>query len=257
MAKVALVALGVLIVQTTNASGSRVGRADSSSSGKLSVRQKQERLLTKILKGIPSTHIARVGIGDPPIGNGPKGRTWLYFDIAAADDYHYVRGYWEGLIVAGLFMDVSRHEKLPRLWGRTFTIVRSGGKRIYDGSSPMYRPFKGDTTRASARQIVAVLQQSAATVNAKLRRVTFARPLGRLAPEAVVVANDPSAFLADRNDNVWKIVGPINTGNGRPRAEGVYLDVRDARNHWVTLSAYSVRTGSGAGLTNPKFSHGS
>jgi hypothetical protein len=215
------------------------------------------RLLTKILKEIPSTRIARVGIGDPPTGNGPMGRTWLYFDVAAADDYHYVRGFWEGLIVAGLFMDVSRQQKLPRLWGRTFTIVRPGGKRIYDGSSPMYRPFKGDTTRARARQIVALLQESTSTVNAKLLSVRFARPLGRLAPEAIVIANDPSAFLADRNNNVWKIVGPINAGNGRPRAEGVYLDVRDANNHWVTLSAYSVRTGTGAGLTNPKVHSGS
>ncbi|HEX6700996.1 MAG TPA: hypothetical protein VF101_09735 [Gaiellaceae bacterium] len=224
-----------------------------SATAALSVRQRQMRLLRKILKGIPSSHIARVEIGDPPNGNGPQGRTWLYFDIAAADDYHYVRGLWEGLVVAGLFIDASREEALPRLWGRTFTIVRANGRKIYDGSSPMYRPFRGDTTRASSHQIVSLLKQSASTVNAKLLSVSFARPLGRLAPEAVVVVNDPSAFLADRDNNVWKIVRPINAGNGRPQAEGVYLDVRDADNRWVTLSAYSVRTGTGAGLTHPKF----
>ena len=253
---VTLVALGVLIVPTTDASGSGGDQVDAGATGALSVRQKQMHLLKKILKGIPSSHIARVEIGDPPIGNGPKGRTWLYFDIAAPDDYQYVRGFWEGLIVTGLFMDVSQQQKLPRLWGRTFTIVRANGKRIYDGSSPIYRPFKGDTTRANGQRIVALLEQSASTVNAKLQSVTFARPLGRLAPEVVVVANDPSAFLADRDQNVWKIVRPINAGNGRPRAEGVYLDVRDANNQWVTLSAYSVRTGTGVGLTNPKFPDG-
>src|SRR5204863_7825228 len=73
----------------------------------------QQTLLRQILRGVPRAQIKDVTLTAPPEDFEPADATWIAFDVVASGPAENVRGFWQALVVAGLFRDESASRGLP------------------------------------------------------------------------------------------------------------------------------------------------
>jgi hypothetical protein len=214
----------------------------------------QTVMLDRILRGFPRMHLARASLGPTPPGWG-RGGVWVNYKVKVGrlTPTEGVQAIWEGDVAAGMLRDVSRGRRWPPVRGLSYTYVLQNGKERLDSVSAIGSAWLRGISQSSEGELRTVLEQSTAEAGVRLVSVEFAHPLGHATPEITVETDDPKAFLSDRYNNQWRIVGPINRAKPRPLAEGTFLVVQDAEGTWVTASGYAVRAASGVGTSNPVF----
>jgi hypothetical protein len=211
----------------------------------------QQQLLARLLRGLAGSDIARATIGPPPLSFGrPRGTVWLYVEIRgrASNGAGHVRGHWQASILTGLLRDLSVARRFPRIDGQSLVeVLPDGSKKRVGASSIDLEPQTIVSTSEAGLRAVLARAAASASVPVTLVKVTFRRPLGRLAPELLVRTGEPRRFAADGPARVRELFGGITGWGGRPRAEGAYVEVYDTRGRFVLASGYSVRTGLGVG----------
>jgi hypothetical protein len=217
-----------------------------------SSQQQQVAMLRGLLADIHESKILHARIGGPPRSFAAGRGVWIYYDIRAPNDPSVVKGEWQASITSGLLRQISRSRGWPSVKGHSFTLVLPSGATRFDSANALGHPPSNITT-ISEKALEAILRASSQRVGLALTRIQYLRQHGHLAPEIVVEATDPRAFVRDKAKLIWAIVEPVNRGDGHPRAEGVYVDVRDSDGRWVVASGYSVRTGAGVSASNPNF----
>jgi hypothetical protein len=204
----------------------------------------------------PKPAVIAARIAKAPPKKQPSGY-WLYFKSGASDSAQYVRGVWQGLIMAGVYL----HEADRRGWIRprwfTQSVVLPGGKELFNSGSrlSLSGPFSatGKVQQASEEKLVELVRAAALDAGVKLVSVEFGRPLGRVAVQITVVTGDPWEFVAEGDETKWKIVDPILRGDAPALAEGTLLEVRDRKGRWVASSASGARLGPGIWSFNHLF----
>ncbi len=198
-----------------------------------------------------SARIARA-----PAKQRPSGY-WLYFKHRASSGGQYVRGAWQGEIIAGLYLHEAhvRGWIRPRWYSQT-VVLANGDERLDSGSSlSVSGAFSARELgkHASEQELRAEIAAAAAKVGVRLSGLRFAHLLGGLAVQITVVVDDPRAFVADDGAIIGALRSPVYPPDARPRAEGALIEVRDRQGRWVASSGSSARLGSGVGSTNPRF----
>jgi hypothetical protein len=209
----------------------------------------QQALLREIVRGVPRSHIEDVTFVAPPEDFGPRDATWVSFDVSASDPVANARGFWQALLVVGLFRDESAKHGLPLVLGKTIVVHAADGTVRDEGSSLIDQPLEHPIQSTPEAQLRTAVRAAAGRAGVVLGQLTFARPLGRLGVEMLVKTSNPAEFVRDRPMKLGQLVGAL-TRPEQPRTEGVYLEVRDESEKLVTVSAYSVRTGEGLGYTD-------
>ena len=216
----------------------------------------QQALLREILRGIPRSHIKEVALVAPPEDFEPQDATWISFDVSAADPVANVRGFWQALLVAGLFRDESAKRGLPFVSGKTITVHAPDGTVRDEGSSLIDQPLEHAIQPVSEGQLTNAARAGAGRAGVVLSQVAFAHPLGRLGVEMQVRTSNSAEFIRDRPKKLGQMISALIDPN-QPQAEGTFVEVRDENGKFVSVSAYSVRTGEGLGYTDSSLQQGS
>jgi hypothetical protein len=211
-------------------------------------------MLDRILRGFPQLHLSGVALAPTPPGWG-RGGVWLNckLKVGRLTPIAQVQADWEGDVTAGILRDVSRARRWPPVRGVTYTHVLPNGKERFDSQSALGTAWLRGISPTSEDQLRAVLTRSTADAGVRLVSLKFAHPLSHATPELTVEIDDPKAFLSDRYNIEWRIVGPINRAKPKPIAEDTYLVVQDRNGTWVAASGYAVRAASGVGTSNHQF----
>ncbi|HEX6699621.1 MAG TPA: hypothetical protein VF101_02730 [Gaiellaceae bacterium] len=212
----------------------------------------QQALLREILRGIPRSQIKEVALTTPPEDFEPADAAWIAFEVAASDQAETVRGFWQALVVAGLFRDESASRGLPFVAGKTITVRAPDGSVLDEGQSLIDQPTSHAVPSTPEAQVSKLIANGSASARVAVARVSFGHPLGQVGVEATVTTAEPSAFVGERQLRL----GQLLAGCLKPDqavAEGFYIEVRDRSGKLVTTSAYSVRTGEGVGFTDPSY----
>jgi hypothetical protein len=210
----------------------------------------QQALLREILRGIPRAQIKDVALTSPPEDFEPADATWIAFEVVASDRAETVRGFWQALLIAGLFRDESASRSLPFVAGKTITVRAPDGTIRDEGISLIDQPTVHAIPSTPEAQVSKLLVSGAARAGVVLNRVAFAHPLGRVGAEATITTPKPGEFVRDRQVRLGELLSDFFRPD-QPLTEGFYVEVRDQAGKLVTVSAYSVRTGEGAGFTYP------
>jgi hypothetical protein len=212
----------------------------------------QQALLREILRGIPRSQIKDVALTSPPEEFEPANAAWIAFDVVASDQAETVRGFWQALLIAGLFRDESASRGLPFVAGKTITVRGPDGSVRDEGQSLIDQPTSHAVLSTPEAQVSKLIASGAASARVAVARVSFGHPLGRVGVEAMVTTAEPTRFVRDRQLRLGELLAGFLKPN-QPVADGVYVEVRDRAGKLVTTSAYSVRTGEGVGFTDPSF----
>ncbi|MDQ3823307.1 MAG: hypothetical protein M3321_08710 [Actinomycetota bacterium] len=215
----------------------------------------QEALLRDVLRGIPRSQLRTVAIVNPPEEFEPADATWLEFGVAADDSVENVRGFWQALLVAGIFRDESAKRGLPFVAGKTITVVAQDGTVRDEAASVIDQPLTHEIEAVSDARMHDLVRAGAARAGVLGPEVAFTRPFGRTGVEIVVRTPDAPGFIRSRGQKLVELLGSL-VNRETPRAEGAYLEVRDVAGRFVTVSAYSVRTGEGVGYSDPALLEG-
>jgi hypothetical protein len=216
------------------------------------IRRAQNALLAQIVRGFPERLISG-RVGRPPREDRRPRASFVYYKLRVASGVQQVHGSWQAIVSSGVLRAESRARGLPPVLGHRFTLVRPDGRERFESESVLGDAFRGRITRVSAETAADFLRDSASSVGARLVSVRFPRPLGHLAAEAVVETTEPRVFASSAAEKIWEIALPLNRGAGRPRAEGVYIEVRTPAGEWVAASGYGVRISEGSMTVNPRF----
>ncbi len=211
----------------------------------------QRALISEILRTLDATHFEAVAVTSPP-EEFATGADWLEIRVRADDPVENVFAHWQALLLAGLVRDLSVPRALPDILGKTITVVNSLGKQLETASTVIDQPNQhniADLTPAQAEQRVRASATRAGLEVAKFR--SFETP-GGFVTEMLTMTNDAVTFSASRSIKLFNIIDALNNAS-TPAGEGAYIEVRDSLGQFVTVSAYSVRTGEGVGYTNPAF----
>lgn len=213
-------------------------------------------LLNQLRAGLAHSPIASITVGAPPAAfDQSPGSVWITYKINNDPNApeQALFGYWQGLVLSGLFADLSNKRGLPPLYGHSFVLIAPDGTETPDSSSVII-PSPSTVSPGSEGLIRAALAHGAAAArgHAAVKDVTFDHPGGSLTPRVDVTVDDPKTFLADRAVNVYSIVSQVNDPKG-PLAEGVFVVVRDPAGRLVTASGYSNRTRQGGGVDGPDY----
>jgi hypothetical protein len=206
----------------------------------------QDSLLQAILGGLTQSQIIAVRVVSPPIGFEPRDQTWLSFRVAASTPAESARGYWQALLVAGLFRDLSAQRGLPPVLGKDVTVVAPNGDEHDEESAVIDQPTSHSIGAPRVADVVAALKSRAAARGFAIRDAKVTTLFGRAAFEIDVTAPDRAKFLEARLSNLHHLLGSL-IAEGQPQTEGTYVEVRDESGRLITVSAYSVRTGEGVG----------
>jgi hypothetical protein len=199
-------------------------------------------------------YLAHAVLGRTPSGWG-RGGVWVNYKVKVGrlTPVQQTQAVWEGDVAAGILRDVSRSRRWPRVRGLSYTYVLPDGKERLDSQSVLGSAWLRGISPTSEDHLRAVLERSTAEAGVKLVSLKFAHPLAHTTPEITVETDDAKAFLSDRYNIEWRIIGPINRAKPKPLAEGTYLLVQDREGTWVTASGYAVRAATGVGTSNPPF----
>lgn len=217
-----------------------------------STHREQDLLVQEILAGMLDSRIVGVTVGAPPEDFEQRGnRSWLVFRVAVRDDADYIRAYWQGTIVAGLFRELSPARGLPRLYGLSFVKVWPDG-RTEDADAGIIDLEPQVSRELPAASLDGRIRAAGEKFGASIKSIKMSAPLGKLAPTISIQVQNPRAFM--NSDGKYEIMRAVRGGGSDlPAAEGVLLEVRDAQNHLLTISGYSVRTGSGVGTVDRQY----
>jgi hypothetical protein len=252
----AIIGIAILTACGSAPVASESDRAQSSTRNDMSRSTsmlQQDALLAEIVGGLRDSRLFDIRIGPPPEPFESPGSVWLSYTIDAEDQLDFLRGYWQALLVSGLFSERSAELGLPRLHGHAFTMRLRDGSLKPDSAGVIVRHHTGPTEPADAARLRALIRDGAVQVGLSLDQIQFTTPSGRLAPEIVATTSDPVAFLKNRHDRIWSLVRPVSRGDDRPRAEGSYVEVRDEAGDLVTISVYAARIAQGGSAVAPQY----
>lgn len=212
----------------------------------------QQLLLANLRRGFAQPAFVKVRAGPPPRGaRNPAWKapsTWLFVGLPRRGVFEEARGHWQASILSGVFGYESQRRRLPRLRGLSDYIALPGGRqKPSSASSIVLRP--GPKSKTTAELLRARAAQGAASANVELVRVRVNTPLGWPAPEVIVRTADPAKFVAQRSENIFRILNPVTQADDRSiLSEGAFLRVVDQAGRLVDAAGFSVRTGKGVGL---------
>jgi len=210
----------------------------------------QQALLREVLAGLPRSQLSDLSI-TPSEDFEPQDASWVVLDVAASTSAEDVRGFWQALLVAGLFRDESEVRGLPYVAGKTITVRRPDGSIIDEGSSLIDQPLGHAIQAPTDASLEKDLRAAATRASVTYKEASYAHLLGHPAVEVSVTARNAIDFVRNRPMKLAQLVGAVEY-HEHPRAEGAYVEVYDTSGRLVTLSAYSVRAGEGLGYTSPE-----
>ena len=214
------------------------------------VARAQRALLGSILRGATGAQVASARLGRSP-GTYRVPGTWIYLTVRARDQLRGVHAFWQGLLVAGLFRDLSARRGLPRVVGKTMTLTLPGGRRDDGGTTPLDPAGLHKVLQTPVGTIEQLLRQGAFNADVTVQSITFVRLRGTLAPQLVVVTRDPARFVESRSRKLFQLLAGVDGDGVVGRVEGTYLEVRDKAGKPVLASAYAVRVSEGLGWADP------
>ncbi len=246
-----LVAAAVVAIKRDRGDGGGMATADASSVGGSGGTAAQQRILRELRSGLPNSQIIQIDVRAPPRDFQPTSRSvWLAYTIRASNRFDAVRGYWQALLVSGLFREESQRQRLASLHGHSFRYVLRSGVAQDGGSVAIGRPLHKPAANPELDKLAEIIRAGAARANVSVVGIHASRIRGAVALEITVRSANPRSFLAHRGENISKIVGRVNDYE-HPLVDGTYLEVRDREGSIATVSAYSTRTGAGGGATDP------
>jgi hypothetical protein len=214
----------------------------------------QSEAARRIVASFGDRMIADFRIGELPPGIAQRDAVWIYYRVHAATTLQQVRGYWQGLISSATLRTMSASRGWPNIAGHSFTLLLRDGSERFDSQSVLGHPFYGAVAPTSESALRSILRSATKSQGVSLQTIRFPHPLGRrVVVEASVSTRDPSAFARNASKRLWRISIPIVRNGGRPRAEGIFVEVHDLHGHWVAAYGYAVRIAAAVSVTNTKF----
>lgn len=211
----------------------------------------QRATIAEIIGVLSTAHFIAAEITSPPADFESDG-AWLSIRVGADDPVESVFAQWQALLLAGLARDLTSTDESPRIIGKTITVVNRDGLIVEEAASVIDQAVSRHVGGLPPTAIERSVRAGANKIGLKVVKYREVPTPGASIVEVLASTDDAGHFLSSRGRNLSQLVGRLND-NRAPAAEGSYVEVRDRAGNFVTVSAYSVRTGEGVGFSNPKY----
>jgi hypothetical protein len=247
----AFIALILTTVLVACGANTDVGSGVSTSGG---VPEQQE-LLRSILLGMGSSSIETIRIGTPP--GCPKDcpdpekptAAWLEIVVRGpAEGPESVRAYWDGLLLAGAFRDLSVARGLPEVLGKTIFFLDGDSEAEPGPETIISQPVQHLLEPSTREEIEALIRDGAEHVGLEVESVAFVRPMEDVV-SVVARADDAESAIARHDLILQELAGKVAYGD-LPAVEGIFVEILDGTGTPIAASAYSHQTGEGLGWTD-------
>jgi len=160
----------------------------------------EHKLLRRIVDGMDPSDILSVSIVGPPVSapNIPASSAWLrvtHPGIASTTRAALARGRWEGLVVAGAYLDQCKSAEVPCIEGVELVGPQGQEDGDFTAVTHLHYPILGATS-ASDTRIAARLKAAAQDAGLSNVSISFEDAAGFSVPVLTAKSDDPKSFTS-------------------------------------------------------------
>lgn len=160
----------------------------------------ENELLRRIVDGMDPSDILSVSIVGPPVSapNIPASSAWLkvtHPGIASTTRAALARGRWEGLVVAGAYLDQCKAAEVPCIQGVELVGPQGREDGDFTAVTHLHHPILGATS-ASDTRIATRLEAAAQNAGLTNVSISFEDAAGFSVPVLTAKSNDPKGFTS-------------------------------------------------------------